>query len=1521
MVLVKEILGSYLTNYDKRIYNFVQGDTSTGRKKEFIPNNGSPPTTGYPTNGDDSVYRFDLTTNDIYFFEINNVNDSGFAVIMSLAQNLPANDTGVNFKDNVTRTVNYEEYGVIFRGLNNNSAEYNFAYITNSNVPDTTGISEFGNGFNTKVTVAFGYCTSKQKYTIKVWSNGIYQTHLHNNLNDIKDFSASMHNVAFGLFDFTSLPQGNGEINKSSYQLSKEDFYNENTLSLLVPELNYLSYGSNISNGTNNTAFGKAIDINDDGNVVVVGNETNNQITVFNYINNEWTQKGNIISLNNNYGNGVSINSYGNVIAISDSLNGNVKIYKFNGVDTWEQLGTVIDNFNTGDLTGFSMAFNTYGTKIVIGSPGYSNLTGLVRIFEYKYDDISDSFDWVRIGENIIGNSNSLTGLSVDINGEGNIIAFGCPTDDSNKGIIKIYQLINNEWIQMGDSIIGEISNGVGTEYGRNLKLSDNGYTIIFGSNKYNNDSNDNVGLIKIYQFINNNWVQKGSNITGFEGDIFGLDVSINDDSDLILFTSSQKIHIYYYLDNNWIHFETITHNKTNFGNKLIANKTGTIFGSSSYNLTNEPSFIKLYQLTQNKITEINLDSDIILSNNEIDTVIGNITTNTIQYSLDLPFNLLDNNKFKIVNNQLLANDIFDFENQKIYNIFISAINNRTFFISLKQIYVVNQWNNLDIIQESNNTNNSTIDYISDNGFNIIKNDPNTRLYYDNGAVKFGNIILNKPYIDSSIVIFDTVKTIPDSEQKLNKIIFTDNHSNTMELIYDTLGELNFNKEINTTNNNISVSPFEIVANNIDSNHKTILDGKLPKENGTLTGDLEFSSGNLILANNVRLNLSENNIYSINNELKFDNNIANKSIKFIGNNETETTYLKIDKDTVQHYRDLLINSYIKLTNDTNSVKLYHSYNTSGTKEITQSNLKHTLQLGASYENSDPNKHFLNIRTSNGSSFENRFEVYYDRTKVHNNLSISNSSFNIGGTYIINTDGSKLKFESNNLVFSDEIFENIPLFKSSTNFASLSNEFNYCSCVVRNKIIYINFENSGSNKIMYYTNVFDKNNLEYNDKTPIIRPIQTHNFPVVKYETDNFNYSPQTIDIKWCNNNYGVLSQIVQKTSDYKYCLLFRIVKMDNSGGLTFGPDLLHEIPSDPDKPYNIEVFNISTVFSHINFNDIWSCVYSETYHTYITNNNNEYKTFYRLQVKKINLSFDPINGTLTKNTGETILNDIYYEATDDEWVSFGEIGKNYVQNNHFFRIQLESIPYNNGILISYYSRIFKNVLYATYGSNYNNYTQIIPNDFKITAELYNFNPYFTVRPFSNTFNEKKYEIIYIFKNKFENEDNNTSTFMSLYLEYDNNQISVKTFNNKKLLNYSINGVYTPNNSVRKLFTSINISNSDGSQTKKEYGGYPNGCIYIESINKYFLFTNYSSLDLNNNPTEETGVGVFLDQNTLLPVEPKQLGGDNLIKHDKYPFIILFPPILTQPIINCIGDNIIITNSTNVFVLSNLKFAF
>ena len=166
-----------------------------------------------------------------------------------------------------------------------------------------------------------------------------------------------------------------------------------------------------------------------------------------------------------------------------------MRVYRYNGVDRWEQLGSILEG-DPSDEFGYDVKINYIGDIILVGCPGNNKVVG------FKYNGNS----WVQLGNEIL-NEKSYTrfGSTIDINGEGIVVVVG--TSNTTEGIIQTYEYNGTKW-----RLLGNIAKANQLEkFGNVLAISAEKNTIIVGVS----GADESPDMLKLYNYYSayNSWI------------------------------------------------------------------------------------------------------------------------------------------------------------------------------------------------------------------------------------------------------------------------------------------------------------------------------------------------------------------------------------------------------------------------------------------------------------------------------------------------------------------------------------------------------------------------------------------------------------------------------------------------------------------------------------------------------------------------------------------------------------------------------------------------------------------------------------------------------------------------------------------------------------------------------------------------------------------------------------------------------------------------------------------------------
>lgn len=234
------------------------------------------------------------------------------------------------------------------------------------------------------------------------------------------------------------------------------------------------------------------------------------QVRIFHHNGLEWLLLGNPINCpldSKFFGQSIDLSENGLRIAIGTEAYGSafsevgqVQIYEFNN-DDWEQIGNSLNGQDDFDWFGWRLDLSGDGNSVVIGA---RTQNGFGYFSTYNYDGVS----WSLLGDQFIGTHpeyNNLRETALSLSYDGKRLAVGKPRCFPN-GCVSLYELENEFWIELGDTLIGD---SIYDNFGTSIAMSNNGNVISVGANrKFPFHSR-----VKIYEITNDEWLQIGSNI------------------------------------------------------------------------------------------------------------------------------------------------------------------------------------------------------------------------------------------------------------------------------------------------------------------------------------------------------------------------------------------------------------------------------------------------------------------------------------------------------------------------------------------------------------------------------------------------------------------------------------------------------------------------------------------------------------------------------------------------------------------------------------------------------------------------------------------------------------------------------------------------------------------------------------------------------------------------------------------------------------------------------------------------
>ncbi len=179
----------------------------------------------------------------------------------------------------------------------------------------------------------------------------------------------------------------------------------------------------------------------------------------------------------------------------------------------FKKIGQTLSDENPGEFVGFSTAMNADGSIIAVGAPfGEKDLLGSGKVQVYQLVDNT----WTALGNSLYGNTlGAHFGKVVALNGAGNILTVSAPGSRHNglhSGTVNTYEWKNEQWEPLGNPLHGKKTFD---RFGTTMDLSDDGDILAVGSPPNPKVPHDKG---KIEVFVLNeaqNWIPLGNTIKG----------------------------------------------------------------------------------------------------------------------------------------------------------------------------------------------------------------------------------------------------------------------------------------------------------------------------------------------------------------------------------------------------------------------------------------------------------------------------------------------------------------------------------------------------------------------------------------------------------------------------------------------------------------------------------------------------------------------------------------------------------------------------------------------------------------------------------------------------------------------------------------------------------------------------------------------------------------------------------------------------------------------------------------------
>jgi uncharacterized repeat protein (TIGR02059 family) len=298
--------------------------------------------------------------------------------------------------------------------------------------------------------------------------------------------------------------------------------------------------------GAYGDSAGWSVSLSGDGNVVAIGYPRwadYGFVRLYENLEGSWQQIGSDIRgehLGDTSAQTISLSSDGTTVAIGSIYNddagtnaGHVRVFSRNESDQWVQVGSDIDGEASNDYSGGHISLSSDGSMVAVGATnnnGSGEYSGHVRVYQL------DQNEWAQVGSDIDGEAPGDHSGVVSLSSDGRTVAIGAPNNSDSgfrTGHVRVYQLNTvDQWTQLGGDIDGEVDFDFNS--GASVSLSSDGRTVAIGAAQSRGTS-FRAGHTRVYTLNQaDEWVQVGAYLHGEEDDLFGHSVSLSSDGQTV---------------------------------------------------------------------------------------------------------------------------------------------------------------------------------------------------------------------------------------------------------------------------------------------------------------------------------------------------------------------------------------------------------------------------------------------------------------------------------------------------------------------------------------------------------------------------------------------------------------------------------------------------------------------------------------------------------------------------------------------------------------------------------------------------------------------------------------------------------------------------------------------------------------------------------------------------------------------------------------------------------------------------
>lgn len=346
-----------------------------------------------------------------------------------------------------------------------------------------------------------------------------------------------------------------------------DDFFGLNRGLVVVGQMTedgIVQIGQPLTGIANGIEFGYSVGVTDDATVFIgsrFDGETHTSggsVTIYSYNQGndtfEIVQKINSQQANEQFGWALDTTISGDALAASavtydynqpgNGVTGLVRVYTLNVGGTYDNCPDITYNAEATNVEfGSDVSIEKVGDNLMVAVTGPkesvngTNGAGIAQVFS---NDLTCSGPWQQVGQTLEGEQEFQDfGYSVSLNG--GVLAVGSIKYDVDEiedaGSVHVYEYddIGMEWVQLGTTLTGMQP----AEYfGDDVAMASNGNTLVVGASQYDAEPpfvNHGKVVRYVYDEASQDWVQTGSDVTGYRASFLGSSVAVNSNGQAVV--------------------------------------------------------------------------------------------------------------------------------------------------------------------------------------------------------------------------------------------------------------------------------------------------------------------------------------------------------------------------------------------------------------------------------------------------------------------------------------------------------------------------------------------------------------------------------------------------------------------------------------------------------------------------------------------------------------------------------------------------------------------------------------------------------------------------------------------------------------------------------------------------------------------------------------------------------------------------------------------------------------------------